>query len=175
MKNTTQLNTKWTCPNAKSGKFYWPKLVMILHLLVAIILVQIVWIQIRPEKASNWTGFILFEWEILTLCWYFWNERRKRFWNIVSNVYLKRNRWYALLVLVEGHRKNKHCRPRSDATERGLWSGSPWFLIKCSIKIWIKNINTIMQPLVQKWTGITDKRGKIHTAKIGNYLYFYFL
>ena len=22
MKNTTQLNTKWTCPNAKSGKFY---------------------------------------------------------------------------------------------------------------------------------------------------------
>ena len=115
-------------------------LVMILHLLVAIILVQIVWIQIRPEKASNWTGFILFEWEILTLCWYFWNERRKRFWNIVSNAYLKRNRWYALHVLVEGHRKNKHCRPRSDATERGLWSGSPWFLIKCSIKIWIKNI-----------------------------------
>ena len=32
-----------------------------------------------------------------------------------------------------------------------------------------------MQPLVQKWTGITDKSGKIHTAKIGNYLYFYFL
>ena len=27
-----------------------------------------------------------------------------------------------------------------------------------------------MQPLVQKWTGITDKSGKIHTAKIGNYL-----
>ena len=50
MKTTTQLNTKWTCPNAKSGKFYWPKLVMILHLLVAIILVQIDWIQIRPEK-----------------------------------------------------------------------------------------------------------------------------
>ena len=32
-----------------------------------------------------------------------------------------------------------------------------------------------MQPLVQKWTGITDKNGKIHTAKIGNYLYFYFM
>ena len=32
-----------------------------------------------------------------------------------------------------------------------------------------------MQPLVQKWTGIADKSGKIHTAKIGNYLYFYFL
>ena len=32
-----------------------------------------------------------------------------------------------------------------------------------------------MQPLVQKWTGIADKSGKIHTAKICNYLYFYFL
>ena len=175
MKNTTQLNAKWTCPNAKSGKFYWPKLVMILHLLVAIILVQIDWIQIRPEKASNWTGFILFEWEILTLYWYFWNERRKRFWNIVSNAYLKRNRWLHYLFLLRDIEKSKHCRPRSEATERGLWSGSPWFLIICSIKIWIKNINTTMQPLVQKWTGITDKSGKIHTAKIGNYLYFYFL
>ena len=125
MKNTTQLNTKWTCPNAKSGKFYWSKLVMILHLLVAIILEQIVWIQIRPEKASNWTGFILFEWEILTLCWYFWNERRKRFWNIVSNAYLKRNRWYALLVLVEGHKKNTlQTQIRRDRT---------WPLIRVSV------------------------------------------
>ena len=34
-KNTTQLNTEWTGPNDKSGKFYYPKLVKILHLLMA--------------------------------------------------------------------------------------------------------------------------------------------
>ena len=136
MKNTTQLNTKWTCPNAKSGKFYWPKLAMILHLLVAIILVQIVWIQIRPEKVSNWTGFILFEWEILTLCWYFWIERRKRFWNIVPNAYLKRNRWYALLPSMQ--RVNWHIVLIVWLQFIANYIINAKIGDACSIKIWIK-------------------------------------
>ena len=62
----------------------------------------------------------------------------------------------------------KPCRLSSDATERGVSSGSPLFasiLPEYFIKICIKMKNTTKQPLKGEWTGSNDKNGKLHSAK----------
>ena len=58
----------------------------------------------------------------------------------------------------------KQCRPRSGATERGVWSGSPLFAYRtCGLNL-NKMKNTTKQHLKRKWTDPSDKIGKIHSA-----------
>ena len=57
----------------------------------------------------------------------------------------------------------KQCIPRSDATESGVWSGSPLFTYRLSYKNLNKN-EKYKQPFKRKWTGPIDKTGKIHSA-----------
>ena len=55
----------------------------------------------------------------------------------------------------------KQCIPRSDATERGVSSGSPLFTYRKFYSKLNKNEkNTIQQPLKWKSTGPIDKSGK---------------
>ena len=57
---------------------------------------------------------------------------------------------------------DKHCRPRSDATERGVRSGSQLFTYNLFYQILNKNEKIHLRPLNRKWTGPIDKGGKFH-------------
>ena len=60
----------------------------------------------------------------------------------------------------------KQCRTRSDAAERGVWSGSALFAYKLYFTIWIKLKRTTQQPLNSE---LIDKGGQILWAHIINY------
>ena len=55
--------------------------------------------------------------------------------------------------------RGKQYRPGSDATECGVWSGSPLFACGMFYKNWITMKNTTQHPLNQKWTVSIDNYG----------------
>ena len=63
---------------------------------------------------------------------------------------------------------SKQCRPRWDAAERDVWSGSTLFALSTGISVnYGKNKKHTRHPFYLKWTGPKGKGRRIHSAQTG--------
>ena len=62
----------------------------------------------------------------------------------------------------------KQCRSRSDAAERGVWSGSLLFANRMFYQKLTLSENITQQPLNRKWTGPIDKGMEIRLKWVNN-------